>query len=250
MSLPAGIDANWLKTNYGGGVSFAYRDGTPIPASVFNTQLCAAADWIQMELGVRIGPVSVEAERYNVTILSSPWYQTRVKTRPIRSVTGARFRWGNNPYAQEIPTPWCMVRQNRLVEVVPDFYTPFVPSPNVVWLNTYALPQSNNMIPGFFELDYEAGFDGIELPVPPTLLNALGLKAIILALVFAGNQLFPPGTTNISRSQDGLSQSRGTTQSANSVLFGAQIKLYQDLLAEQMQTLRGQFGGSVKFGAI
>ena len=250
MTLPAGIDANWLRANYGAGLSFVDRNGIPLPSTIFTTQLCMAADWIEMELGVRIGPVSVVGQRYNVTNTTPPWFQTRVTTRPIRSVTGARFRWGHNPYAQEIPVTWCLIRQNRLVEVIPDFYTPFVPSPNVVWLNTYALPQSNNMIPGFFELDYEAGFDGVELPVPPALLNALGLKAIILALVALGNQLFPPGTTNISRSQDGLSQSRGTTNSGQSVLFGAQIALYQSLLMEQMNTLRGQFGGSVKFMAI
>jgi len=251
VTLPAGINANWLKQRFGAGLSFVDRNGIPFPDSVFDFQLCAAADWIEMELGVVIGPRSVVGERYNVTNITPPWFNTRpAKNRPVREVTGIRFRWGNNPQAQEIPYQWGMVRQNRLIEIVPDYYTPFVPNPNVVWLNTYALPWSNNMIPGFLEIDYEAGFDGVTLPVPPSLLNALGLKAIVLALVALGNQLFPPGTTNLSRSQDGLSQSRGTTQSANSVLFGAQIKLYQDLLAEQMVTLRGQFGGSVKFGAI
>ncbi len=246
MTLPAGIDATWLKANYGLGINFVDRAGVPFPASFFNTQLCMAADWIEMELGVSIGPKTATADRYNVTNTSPAWYQTRVKKRPIRSVTAMNFRWGNSPNAQSIPLDWIMVRENRLVVIVPNAATPFTPNPGVVWLYGWALPMSNNMVPGVMEITYEYGFDGDELPVPPSLLNALGLKAIQLALVAAGYALFPPGTTNISRSQDGLSQSRGTTNSSNSVLLGAQIKLYQDMLDQQMVTLRAQYGGSVK----
>lgn len=242
MALPAGINATWLKTNYGGGLQFVDKAGVPLPTSMFDMQLCAAQEWVEIELGIVIGPRDVVNDRYDVIKLSPPYFQTPVRYRPVREATGARFRWGNNPQSQPIPVEWLMVRQKRLIEIVCDLRTPIQPV-SVLYAYNWPWPwiYNNQRAPGVLELDYTAGFDGVQLPVPPGIANAIGLKAIMLALVALSNSLFPPGTTNISRSQDGLSQSRGTTNSANKVLLGAMIDEYQRQLDMQMLTLRAEW---------
>jgi hypothetical protein len=250
MALPAGINATWLKTNYGGGLQFVDRAGVPLPTSMFDTQLCAAQEWVEIELAIVIGPRNVENDRYDVVPMSRPYFQQKVRYRPVRQATGARFRWGNNPQAQELPVQWLMVRQNRLIEIVNDLKTPIIPNNGILFGYSWPFFYWSQRAPGFLELDYTAGFDGVELPLPAGIANAIGLKAIMLCLVALSNSLFPPGTTNISRSQDGLSQSRGTTASSNSVLLGNMINEYQRQLDIQMATLRAQYGGSVKFKPV
>lgn len=85
--------------------------------------------------------------------------------------------------------------------------------------------QLNSSMPQMWYIDYVTGYDIGE--VPKDIRDIVAKTAALDVLGIAG-EAAKAGITNMSTSIDGLSESIGTTVSANSTLYGAHIKQYQE----------------------
>lgn len=87
----------------------------------------------------------------------------------------------------------------------------------------------SNYIPNYWQVEYTTGFK----KVPTTITNVSGKLAAINVLAVLGDISFGAGIASRSISIDGLSQSVGTTQSAENSLYSARIRQYADELAKR-----------------
>lgn len=238
MALPAGLDATWLKRRYLFGVLQRWQ-GPPLPEDLFNNALCVAADLVARDIGIVIEPTPYTAERYDVDLTSAPYWQQKLRHRPVQAVTKWVFRWGTNESAYTVPVEWIYLRQEGFgqVEIIPSQVSP---QPQIfVWpWMPYATFTYANRWPAFVEVDYEAGFASID-NIPPILLDAIGLWAAIQALVEIG-QAIARGYASQSIGRDGLSQGRSFAR-GGSQLFADDIRTYTERFYKDMDILRGTY---------
>lgn len=239
MALPAGLDATWLKRRYLFGVLQKWI-GPPLPDDMLTGALCTAVDLVRRDLGIIIEPTPYEAERYDVDITSAPYWQMRLRHRPVQAVTSWIFRWGTNQSAYTIPEAWIYLRSSTYgqVEVIPSQVSP---QPQIfVWpWMPYATFTYANRWPAFVEIDYEAGFASID-DIPPLMLDAVGLWAAIQVMIEAG-QAISRGFSSQSIGRDGLSQGKSFAR-GGSQIFGDDIRTYEQRYYKNMDVLRGDYG--------
>ena len=94
-------------------------------------------------------------------------------------------------------------------------------------------------IPNYWTFRYVTGWDR----VPEDIINAVGKIASISVLNVFGDILLGAGIASQSLSIDGLSQSIGTTQSAENSAFSARIKQYLSELKKDLPHLKDYYRG-------
>ena len=99
------------------------------------------------------------------------------------------------------------------------------------------LGQSN--IPYYWNIKYITGFSR----VPRDIMDVVGKLASINALSLVGNLLYGAGVSNVSLGLDGLSQSFGTTKSANSHAFSGLVNQYVKELETTLPRLKDFYKG-------
>ena len=104
---------------------------------------------------------------------------------------------------------------------------------------------SANYIPNYWNVDYTTGFE----KVPDDLQDAVAKIASMQVLAILGDIAFGAGIANTSISIDGLSQSIGTTQSAENSLFSARIRQFQSELKDEKIMLRNKYKG-IQFASL
>jgi len=98
---------------------------------------------------------------------------------------------------------------------------------------------SANYIPNYWNINYVTGFD----KVPRDLQDAVAKFASMQILAILGDITFGAGIANQSISIDALSQSIGTTQSAENSLYSARIRQFQSELKNEMKWLKAKYAG-------
>ena len=91
-------------------------------------------------------------------------------------------------------------------------------------------------IPDYWRIQYITGWDIDDLPMD--LLNIVGMLATFGPLNVAGDLVIGAGIANQSLSIDGLSQSIGTTSSAENAAYSARIKSYQTEIKETVGRIK------------
>ena len=95
-------------------------------------------------------------------------------------------------------------------------------------------------IPNYWTIEYCTGFNVI----PEDLLDVIGKLASIGIFNIAGDiVLGQAAIANYSLSIDGLSQSIGTTMSAENSAYSARIKMYKDEIKDSLAKLRSYYRG-------
>lgn len=245
-SLPAGVDSAWLKRRYLFAVQQYLRapGGGPFPEELYTGALCNAADMVALDLGIIVNPTPIawpdERSRYDMDLTSPPYWQVRVRARPIISVSEVLLRWGRNTQTFIFPIEWVHVRDWKAgqIDIIYDQTQPVPQNLQWFWFPTYAYGMTTRL-PAFYQITYEAGFASAE-DIPPLLLDAIGLWAAIQVLVEAG-QALSRGIASQSIGQDGLSQSRSFAR-GGSQPFADDINTYRERYERNMVTLRGTYG--------
>lgn len=250
MTLPAGIDGNWLRGRYLATVPGLVRpNGTPLLSEqAYLDALEVGLEQVEADVSIVIGPVTITGERYDITVRASPpYYQTRLKSRPVRQVTGFRFRVGNTSPAQEVPLSWVLLRSSKGgdLDIVPDATNP-LPTAIFTWFWPYMGNWgTTDRRPALVEVDYEAGFADAA-SIPGLVKDAIGLISSIRVLLLAQIAM-TQGFASKSVSQDGLSQSSGFIGGGN--IFDGVIAQYRQLYADRIRALTADYRGVPIFGA-
>lgn len=98
---------------------------------------------------------------------------------------------------------------------------------------------SANYIPNYWNIDYTTGFE----EVPSDIQDAIAKLATMQVLAILGDITFGAGIANTSLSIDGLSQSIGTTQSAENSLYSARVKQFVTELKQELKWLSDRYRG-------
>ena len=104
---------------------------------------------------------------------------------------------------------------------------------------------SANYIPNYWNIDYATGFE----EVPYDLQDAVAKTATMQVLAILGDVAFGAGIASKSLSLDGLSQSIGTTQSAENSLYSARIRQFEKELKNELKWLKNRYTG-LQFAAL
>lgn len=146
------------------------------------------------------------------------------------------------------PTDWLSIEDNwdgytRNLFIVPGqspLSSNFSSSNAIVFSGAHPIFYLNRTsnVPNYWQLTYLTGFKSI----PRDILNALGKLTAMQVLNVLGDITFGAGIASKSISIDGLSQSIGTTQSAENSLYSARIRQYdRELKENDLPSLRAEY---------
>lgn len=100
-------------------------------------------------------------------------------------------------------------------------------------------------IPNYWNVDYTTGFE----KVPDDLQDLAAKLATMQVLAILGDISFGAGIANTSLSIDGLSQSIGTTQSAENSLYSARVRQFERELKHELPWLKNRYHG-IQFASL
>lgn len=161
MAIREIITPELLKATYIAGVDLTFDDGTPYTDEMFEVAIDTAISAIEMELGIHIDPVSYSEERHDSRDADrSSYFLMNLDNRPVASIDNISIRHGNyKPIS--LPVAWynLILPKQGQVHIIPTaeslggfFFTQggFV-YPSLLLANY-------EYFPGYFSLDYTAGF--------------------------------------------------------------------------------------------
>ncbi|EMF91161.1 hypothetical protein [Leptospira santarosai] len=126
--------------------------------------------------------------------------------------------------------------------------TPFMYSgPPQVGIQGFRTLQSSNSLPGAYQVDYTTGYDHASR-VPRELKDQI-LKYFAICFLSSYGEGIIGGVANYSTSVGVISESIGTTMSAENAFFGARIKQFTNELKEWWKTAKIRYSG-ISFGAL
>lgn len=238
--LPPGLNGNWLRKNYLFGIVLTDDAGRPYPEEMYTRQIAAAVRRLETKLGIAISPKVVVNDLYDVQLTSSPRFQFRLKTRPVRSITRWAFRSWNGTL-RDVDLSRVTIRSQIGGEVELDLRGPITG----IWDGSRWLPGMVQYYKGSIQaavaISYQAGFDGSTFELSADMADWIGMTAALLPLDTAGDLIAGAGIANKSVSQDGLSQSLGTTASATNAGYGARILSYAKRLPQTEEDLKAAY---------
>lgn len=236
------ITKQWLVDRYLVGVDLTDDNDDPFPDAVFTSQIAASISQIEGMLDMVINPRTVTDEPHDDTwgMYGSPNYAPlQLLKRPLRSVTSVTLKWGQNA-AVTLPSSWF-----NLSGPTPDFagqLTIIPTSEGIATLTSYGLPWFyRDVTPLWYRVTYEAGYADPTTEIDPLILDAIGLRAAMLALDIAGNLIAGAGIATKSVGLDSLSTSIGTTSSATNSGYGSTIISYENRLKALLPVLKAKY---------
>lgn len=162
--------------------------------------------------------------------------------RPLLSIQKVKAVYPTGTVLMDFPTEWIRPDLNASqVQIVPN-----AGSISQVLLGRGGafLPlmfHTINYLPQFFHVDYTTGFPAGHLP--EDIVDAVMKRAAIEVLAIAGDQVYGPGVTNISLSQDGFSESRGIMNNGKlGSVYTSRISQYKIDLYGEGDAYRGGTG--------
>jgi hypothetical protein len=157
------------------------------------------------------------------------WGFLQLRERPVQSLDSVKLVLPNGQIIVDFLTrpEWVkLYAKQGQIQIVP-----YAGDPTIFYLlggsqsgYPFVTGQINQNMPQMWYIDYTAGYPVNK--VPKDIRNIVGKMAAVDVLGIAGEAL-KAGVTNMSTSIDGLSESVGTTVSANSTLYSAHINQYK-----------------------
>jgi len=221
--LYTNLNASWLKQTYFFGIPLVDTDGNPISDSVAEFYIKRAIKQVEKELDIVITPSTFD-ERYDFFLDAwRGWGFIQLNKRPVKQVNSLKIMYGEQSVF-EIPLEWIRLERNagqiHLFPMLGQF------GGTLAIDKAYTLApilMAVRYAPHVFRVQYDAGMDDVD----EDICDAIGMIAATQYFNIFGDLVIGAGIASISISLDGLSQSIGTTSSAENAAYSARIIMYK-----------------------
>lgn len=232
------ISPSELISEYLHGIPLTDTNGKSYPSKEIRKKIKEATVVIENFLKMKIIETEITEEQDYIHEEWMNWGHIKLHYKPneILSVSG----YLNDQRVVDFDkTMWVMKGKN--IALVPGAHNLV----STIWFNNagvYPILRSGvRMVPNFFHISYKTGF----VAIPEDILLAVSKYASISILAVLGDILLGAGIASESISFDGLSQSIGTTQSAENSAYSARIKQYAGELKEHLNRLKNYYRGII-----
>jgi hypothetical protein len=242
VTLPSGFTTAMLQSDYLFGLDLKDQMGRTLPDQVLANKITIAIARMERELrdfaitpkvikctgweGGDFGTADIFEDPYDYDLNDyMNWGFLVLRRKPVISVQRIRLIYPTGQLIIQYPLEWIKIYHKfAQIQIVP-MAGSFSQYP-LIGQGAMYLPLMSGFltksVPQLIHVDYTAGLS----VVPADLTDAIYKMAAIDILRNAG-QSKAPGVASLSTSGDGLSENTTLTQSANTTLYGAQIKEYQ-----------------------
>lgn len=252
LSLNYTVDSGLILTaeeylvNYLTDIPLRGLGGELLPDSVIEEKLRIATEQLESFLSIKIPRQRISEEQDFERDHFNSW--GAIKLNYLISEVNELL--GKLNFAQQIryPRGWVSIKRQldkaRMLFLVPSQQTE-LESAAIDFVVTFSgrFPifgySSANYIPNYWQVDYTTGFD----KVPRDLQDAISKFASMQILAILGDVTFGAGIASTSLSIDGLSQSVGTTQSAENSLYSARVRQFERELKNELKWLKNKYTG-------
>jgi len=230
-----------LRDNYLFGLRLTDAEGNEFPESLYQRNIDAAMRWIQTELQIIIQPTDIieDHDYYESEYLD--WVAITLYEYPVIEVNEIKAHYAGQTITT-FPKEWIhLYKESAQIHLVP---TAGSMSQILIGKMGAFMPMlfgKMNFVPGLFKVSYKAGFEDGKIPCD--IINIAMKKAAIDFLNILGDLILEPGVANFSVSVDGLSQSIGTTASAENNAMSARVRMYQDDIKKDLKDLKAYWLG-------
>ena len=211
------VSVSAIKNNYLFGINLADANGNSLPEELFVHYINAAVDYVQNLLDIVITPTDFKERHDYFRNDYRNWGFIQLDHNPVRAVKRITLMYGDQ-HAVEIPLDW--VQLDKLTGQITLF--PSAGSANSLIIGQtgllFGFQSQWDWAPRLWEVEYEAGIDEKDPSIPYDLLKETIFKRASMGILNVwGDLIIGAGIASQSVSVDGLSQSIGTTQSANNI---------------------------------
>ncbi len=250
-----------IKSDYCFGLSLADQDGNVMPDSVVDRYIGATVMRFERDLHIDIGTkvIKCNAEKRGLDNYDidedaydfwadeyRQWGYIQLRRRPVVSVENVELYYPTGQRILKYDDSWIMLNRKaghmRIVPSAGTTTTVLLGTSSYLPLMNGSMLQSN--VPGLFRIDYTSGMT----TVPEDMADAIAKAASCSVLAIAGDAKVD-GIASQSISQDGLSESRSTTASQSSTLYGARIKQYTEEVEAYIKSAKSYYRG-IRFIAL
>ena len=228
--LLSDLNADFIKKNYLFGIPITDPEGNELPDSVFDFYILAATQRLASALGIVIEPKVglIDYKDFHRDVWKNYGF-LEVDRHPILTMDQIKVVVANYE-TFNIPSQWLKVDyKNGQIQVFPAIGQYATPIFQQGFGLTPMLMQMD-YVPAVFHIYYTAGMETIE----EDMAHAICMFATIEILNILGDILLGAGIASISLGIDALSQSIGTTQSAENAAYSARIIMYRRALWGEM----------------
>lgn len=245
-----------LLVNYLFGIEIEDRNGGKLPASTYDFYIQAAQEEVEKYFSIKFMPQIIEENEDYVRDDYYNWGFIKT-TYPIKKAHSLKG-YVNDVKQIDFPSEWLSISKSNDKSNIPWRQLSLVPvsskSPQTSTVYSGVAPLAGMMgyphIPNYWRMTYTTGFGQCNaVVVPIDLKKVIGMLASMGIWDIGGNLVLGAGIANMSLSLDGLSQSIGTTSSAENHAYSASIKSYQSQLKESLPRLTEIYCG-IRFGVV
>lgn len=237
-----------LREDYLFGLDLTDEDGNEYPSSNFDKWIEKAVAWCETQLQIKIAPTPIsEHHDYDIdTYQNFCWIE--LYQYPVISVERVVASYAGTEI-MTFPQSWVQIyKESGQLQLVPANGSLSQVllgngSPTLLPLITSRLAG----MPHLFRVEYTAGFE--EGKIPADIVDLIAKKACIGLLNIFGDILLGAGIASQSVSIDGLSESIGTTQSAENSAYSARIRQYEREIKADLPEIKGRFKG-IRLAAV
>jgi len=156
------------------------------------------------------------------------WLLIRLRHKFVQSVENIEGWWGGSRVFTWNPDWYSQTLKGKigLIQMVPKIGGLPFPQQNLISMDFIARIGPVDHVPGFWHVDYTAGWNERTDPIPFIILKLVGQTACVFLAAIWGDAL-SPGIASSSVSLDGVSESESKTASAIYGLFSAKIQQFQ-----------------------
>lgn len=240
MKIPT---ARQLKSDYLFGITLEDEDGNEYPNANIDNWIEKAVAWMENQLQISITPTVITAENHDYQINEyMAFCYIQLHQFPVVSVDSIKASYAGQD-VMDFPSDWIQIyKESGQLQLVPSTGT--LGQVLLGQCGGLLLPMLNSRysnMPHLFKVSYTAGFETNS--VPGNIVDLIAMKACIGVLNIMGDILLGAGIASQSVSIDGLSESIGTTQSAENSAYSARIRQYERQIKAELPELKAYYKG-------
>lgn len=228
------LTPSWLIKTYFFGIPLTDPRGNILSSDVFSFYIGRAIDEMETHLNIRVKIVEADEQHDFDLVNWTRYVYIQCWNRPIIDVLSLKIMVGNLEVS-DIPRDWVVFNkwtgEITIIPVLPGFFN--IPIEKV-W--TFYLPMllQVDYMPSLILLKLKAGMEVID----KLMADVIGMIASIQVFNILGDLVIGAGIASLSISLEGLSQSIGTTASAENSAYSARIRMYQEDLKRVIPILK------------
>ena len=220
----------------------ADEDGNELEESVIEDWIVRATAWLETELHICILPTEIEETHDYYLNDYTQFCYVQLYQYPVISVSSFKASYAGQDI-MTFPQNWIRVYKStgqlQLVPTTGNLAQVLLGQGSGVLLPLLTTRLAS--MPHLFDVVYTAGFE--EGKIPADICDLIAMKTCIGILNILGDILLGAGIASQSVSIDGLSESIGTTQSAENSAYSARIRQFERQIKAQLPNLRAKYKG-------